>query len=106
MSNEIVDAEDALSRAQQKASSLYAGRIEVYAKAIKGRYADLTNSPADRRAHPISGAEFLHHFAGDVPWAHLDIAGVANNSGLDYIGAGGAGWGVRLLVTLAERLAA
>ncbi|MFO1073613.1 MAG: cytochrome c oxidase accessory protein CcoG [Geminicoccaceae bacterium] len=38
MSNEIVDAEDALSRAQQKASSLYAGRIEVYAKAIKGRF--------------------------------------------------------------------
>ena len=79
---------------------------ERYAKAVKGRYADLTNSPADRRAHPISGAEFLHHFAGDVPWAHLDIAGVANNSGLDYIGHGGAGWGVRLLVTLAEGLAA
>ena len=41
-----------------------------------------------------------------MPWAHLDIAGVANNSGLAYIGHGGAGWGVRLLVTLAEGLAA
>ena len=79
---------------------------ERYAKAVKGRYADLTNSPAERKAHAISGAEFLHHFAGDVPWAHLDIAGVANNSGLDDIGHGGAGWGVRLLVTLAEGLAA
>jgi len=79
---------------------------ERYAKAIKGKYADLTNSPAERKAHAISGAEFLHHFAGDVPWAHLDIAGVANNSGLEYIGHGGAGWGVRLLVTLAEGLAA
>ena len=79
---------------------------ERYAKAVKGRYADLTNSPAERKAHAISGAEFLHHFAGDVPWAHLDIAGVAHNSGLDYIGHGGAGWGVRLLVTLAEGLAA
>ena len=38
MSNEIVDADDALSRAQQRASSLYAGRVEVYAKAIKGRF--------------------------------------------------------------------
>ncbi len=42
--------------------------------------------PAERKAQPISGAEFLHHFAGDVPWAHLDIAGVANDSGLAYLG--------------------
>jgi len=79
---------------------------ERYAKAVKGKYADLTNSPAERKAHAISGAEFLHHFAGDVPWAHLDIAGVANNSGVEYLGHGGGGWGVRLLVTLAEGLAA
>jgi leucyl aminopeptidase len=79
---------------------------ERYAKAVKGRYADLTNSPAERKAHAISGAEFLHHFAGDVPWAHLDIAGVANDSGLPYTGHGGTGWGVRLLVDLADALAA
>ena len=77
-----------------------------YAKAVKGRYADLTNSPAERKAHAISGAEFLHHFAGDVPWAHLDIAGVANDAGLPYLGHGGTGWGVRLLVDLADALAA
>lgn len=77
-----------------------------YAEAVKGRYADLTNAPAERRAQPIAGAEFLHHFTGDVPWAHLDIAGVANDGGLAYLGQGGAGWGVRLLVTLAETLAA
>ncbi len=79
---------------------------ERYAQAVKGRYADLTNSPAERKAHAISGAEFLHHFAGDVPWAHLDIAGVANDSGLPYMGHGGTGWGVRLLVDLADALAA
>ena len=33
-----MQAEDALSRAQQKASPLYAGRVEVYAKAIKGQF--------------------------------------------------------------------
>ncbi len=77
-----------------------------YADAIKGRYADLTNAPAERKAQPIAGAEFLHRFAGDVPWAHLDIAGVANDSGLAYMGHGGTGWGVRLLVTLAEALVA
>ena len=48
-----------------------------YAKAIKGRYADITNSPgATARRRRSSAAEFLHRFAGDVPWAHLDIAGV------------------------------
>lgn len=34
----LMQAEDALSRAQQKASPLYAGRVEVYAKAISGRF--------------------------------------------------------------------
>ena len=33
--------------------------------------------PSGRKAAPITAAEFLHHFAGDVPWAHLDIAGTA-----------------------------
>ena len=30
---------------------------------------------APRGDSAITGAEFLHHFAGEVPWAHLDIAG-------------------------------
>ncbi len=77
-----------------------------YADAVKGRYADLTNTGRDRKAHPIMGAEFLHRFAGDVPWAHLDIAGVANDNDLAYTGTGGAGWGVRLLVELAQSTAA
>ncbi len=74
----------------------------LYAKAIAGDYADITNTGRDRKAHPIMGAEFLHRFAGDVPWAHLDIAGVANDNGRPYTPKGGAGWGVRLLVELAQ----
>jgi cytochrome c oxidase accessory protein FixG len=38
VSSEVVHAEDALSRVQQKASPLYAGRVEVYAKAVKGQF--------------------------------------------------------------------
>jgi cytochrome c oxidase accessory protein FixG len=38
MSSEAMQAEEALSRAQQKASPLYQGRVEVYAKAVKGRF--------------------------------------------------------------------
>jgi leucyl aminopeptidase len=73
-----------------------------YAKMIEGRYADIVNSTEDRKATPITAAEFLHRFAGDVPWAHLDIAGAAWDAGLPYAARGGAGWGVRLLVELAR----
>ena len=38
MSSEVVQVEEALSRAEQRASPLYAGRVEVYAKAIKGQF--------------------------------------------------------------------
>ncbi len=77
-----------------------------YAERVKGRFADLTNSPEDKKAHPISGAEFLHRFVGDVPWAHLDIAGVSWDLGKPWAAKGGSGFGVRLLVALAEAQAA
>src|SRR3954451_14650161 len=35
---ELVEVEDALSRRQQRTSPLYAGRVEVYAKAVRGRF--------------------------------------------------------------------
>jgi leucyl aminopeptidase len=73
-----------------------------YADRVKGRFADLTNSPEDKKAHPISGAEFLHRFVGDVPWAHLDIAGVGWDLGKPWAAKGGSGFGVRLLVALAQ----
>ncbi len=73
-----------------------------YAKAIESRYADIANAVEDRRATSITGAEFLRHFTGDVPWAHLDIAGTASDLGRPYAPKGGSGWGVRLLVELAR----
>jgi cytochrome c oxidase accessory protein FixG len=38
MSSEAVQVEEALSRAEQRASPLYAGRVEVYAKAVRGQF--------------------------------------------------------------------
>jgi cytochrome c oxidase accessory protein FixG len=38
MSTEALPIEEALSRAEQRASPLYAGRVEVYAKAIRGQF--------------------------------------------------------------------
>lgn len=75
---------------------------EEYAKAIEGRYADIANAVETRLAGSIVAAEFLRRFVGDVPWAHLDIAGTAWDLGRSYATKGGSGWGVRLLVDLAR----
>jgi leucyl aminopeptidase len=72
-----------------------------YGQLVKGRYADFTNRSERREAMPITAAELLHHFAGELPWAHLDIAGTAWDVPLPYfVGKGATGWGVRLLVEL------
>ena len=60
------------------------------------------------RASPALAAAFLEEFAGDGPWAHVDMAGpafLARSRG-DYLTQrGGTGYGVRLIAELAERLA-
>ena len=79
---------------------------ERYAEMVKGRYARLTNLSERREAQAITAAELLHHFAGDVPWAHLDIAGMAYDVPRPYfVGKGATGFGVRLLVELALAVA-
>ena len=77
-----------------------------YADMVRGRYAQITNLTERREAQAITAAEFLHHFAGDeLPWAHLDIAGVAYDARSTVIADKGAtGFGVRLLVEVARRL--
>ena len=72
-----------------------------YAKAIEGRFADIMNATTERKAHASVAAQFLARFAGDVPWVHLDIAGVGWNLGKPWAAKGGSGFGVRLLVVLA-----
>jgi leucyl aminopeptidase len=78
----------------------------LYDELIKGRYADISNLPDGRKALSISAAAFLRRFVGDVPWAHLDIAGVADDLGRPYVDKGASGWGVRLLIELARAQAA
>jgi len=78
----------------------------LYDDMIKGRYADVANVGEARKALSITAAAFLQRFAGDVPWAHLDIAGVADDLGRPYASKGASGWGVRLLLELARSLTA
>jgi leucyl aminopeptidase len=76
-----------------------------YAKALESDTADVMNVNETRKAGSCVAAQFLQRFAGDVPWAHLDIAGTAWGAGKPYASKGGSGWGVRLFVELARSLA-
>ncbi|HWD85165.1 MAG TPA: leucyl aminopeptidase [Solirubrobacteraceae bacterium] len=76
-----------------------------YANMVKGRYADLANTTERREATAITAAEFLHRFAGEVPWAHIDIAGTAWGGRAPYFDKRATGIGVRLLVAVAQALA-
>jgi len=73
---------------------------------MKSKFADLANinSPAHGNGSTAGGA-FLSYFAGDTPWAHMDIAGAAYG-GLhkDYYKGGAAGTAVRTLLQWARTL--
>jgi leucyl aminopeptidase len=71
---------------------------EAYAEHIKSDIADIKNVGRAREAGATAGAIFLARFAGDVPWAHLDIAGVTfAKRDLPLAGKGATAFGVRLL---------
>lgn len=70
-----------------------------YGDALHTDIADLCHvSTSDVGAGSITAALFLQHFAGDVPWAHLDIAGPARATAASGVRTyGGTGFGAALL---------
>ena len=70
----------------------------AYDKLLKSRVADMKNV-GGREAGSITAAQFLQRFVKeDMPWIHLDIAGVASRkSGTDLSAPGATGWGVLAL---------
>jgi leucyl aminopeptidase len=72
-----------------------------YSKQIKSKVADIKNV-GNRAAGTITAAAFLQEFVGEVPWAHLDIAGTAYKfTEKPYIPNNGpSGIGVRTLLEL------
>lgn len=71
---------------------------DVYDKQINSDIADMQNIGKEREAGSITAAQFLQRFVNDVPWAHLDIAGVAwSKKDSDICPKGGTAYGVRLL---------
>jgi leucyl aminopeptidase len=72
---------------------------KAYDKLLESKNADMKNI-GGRFGGSITAAQFLQRFVKDAstPWAHLDIAGTAMDSGRNEINQSWAsGWGVRLL---------
>jgi leucyl aminopeptidase len=78
-----------------------------YRALLDSRIADLRNTSGRPYGYPITAATFLERFAGEGPWAHVDMLGPAllDDDRGDAIGPGASGYGVRMLVELAARLA-
>ena len=71
---------------------------DEYADMIKSDIGDIKNT-GGRWGGAITAAEFLHAFAEDTPWIHLDIAGVAwVEDSRPYIAKGPSGIAVRSIL--------
>ena len=73
--------------------------IDEYRDNLKSEIADL-NNVGPRGGGAITAGLFLREFAGDTPWAHLDIAGPAfTEKDLPLAPKGATGVAVRTLLT-------
>jgi leucyl aminopeptidase len=71
-----------------------------YKPLIQSAVADLSNASNKRQAGAVYAAQFLREFTDGLPWCHVDIAGTG------MVDGAGTGFGVRMILAVAERLAA
>src|SRR5215216_2995051 len=78
-----------------------------YRPLIDSTVADLRNTAGKSFGFPIVAATFLQQFVGEGAWAHVDMLGTAllDEDRGDAFGRGATGYGVRMLVELAARMA-
>ncbi|MGQ0742247.1 MAG: leucyl aminopeptidase [Alphaproteobacteria bacterium] len=71
---------------------------DAYDRALRSKIADMKNIGGPS-AGSITAAQFLQRFVNGVPWAHLDIAGVAwqDSETKPLSPSWATGWGVRVL---------
>jgi len=78
--------------------------VKEYRELIKSSVADMKNIGGSHGG-AITAALILQEFVGDVPWAHLDIAGPAfAESDTALCGKGGTGFGVRTILKFLSTL--
>ncbi|KAA2264047.1 leucyl aminopeptidase family protein [Solihabitans fulvus] len=73
--------------------------LDAHAEDVRGDLADVRQCPPGPGG--ITAALFLREFTGDLPWAHLDIAGPARSEKVyDEVVPGATGFAARTLVEL------
>ena len=79
--------------------------VDDYREALDSDVADLNHIARGVGGGAITAALFLREFAGEVPWAHLDIAG-PGRSDVDkgILAKGATGYGARALLAWLEGL--
>ncbi|MFQ5888794.1 MAG: leucyl aminopeptidase [Gemmatimonadota bacterium] len=99
----LMSNDDALAGALETAGARSGERVwrlplwREYRKQLDSEIADLKNS-GGREAGTITAGWFLREFVGEMPWAHLDIAGTAwAEEPRPWQPKGATGVGVRLL---------
>ena len=77
-----------------------------YRAQLESPIADLTNMGGPN-AGSITAALFLEEFVGETPWAHVDIAGTAQQPAVrTWRNKGASGFGAKLLIELATGFSA
>ena len=108
----LMTKDENLSSKLQDCSKLTGDRVwplplhEDFKPAIKSKVADMANCGSiNYKASTITAGWFLNNFVNKARWVHLDIAGTANDvPGINYLGNGATGAGVRLLVEFIKNL--
>ena len=102
-------ADDTLTSALLKAGKAAQEEVwplplgDFFAEHIRSKIADLKNAGIERYGASSAAAEFLRAFVNpQIPWAHLDIAGVSWD--IFNPAKGVSGFGVRLLVEFCKSL--
>jgi leucyl aminopeptidase len=97
-------AQGLLAASQQTGEGLWRLPLtDTHREMVKSEIADVRNSTEIPPAGALTASAFLEAFAGDTPWAHLDIAGPAYVDAVSqkyvpsYFNWGGTGFGVRLV---------
>ncbi|WP_324652414.1 leucyl aminopeptidase family protein [Georgenia sp. H159] len=103
----LYSTDDALAAALEAAGEHSGERawrlplVESYRAGLDSSVADISHQSRDPHVMggSITAALFLQHFAGDTPWAHLDIAGAGRaTKARDEIPEGPTGYGARILL--------
>ncbi len=105
-SEEVV--EDVLAAGEAAGEPLWPMPIpdEMRERITSSKVADLAQHDWTRWGGGLFAAAFLREFTGGLPWAHLDVAGPAYNSGgpSGHLTSGGTGFAVSTLVDFARAL--